>query len=135
MGNKLLREVVSRVEGEAPALTDEGMKKLVPMFVKGQSPHTCGDCAMRYQEGDKKLCTIMEGEINHSKGTCAFWTKGKAAKSSDAKEYKMPQEVAGYIEQWAPIQCSTCKAYSDDYCRLWGGKVKDEDCCMAYHKR
>ena len=79
--------------------------------------------------------TVVDGAISMSKGVCTYWSEGKAASFDDISEARMNKEGAGYVE--APsadfkIQCGTCHFFVDNYCKLWMGAVKAEQCCVSY---
>ncbi len=117
-------------------LSNEKLVKDVPLFVNKTDPgdHKCGDCLFRIlQNGDKALCTVMEGDVSLKNGTCMFWAYGKEGSTEkDKHEMQMSKKNAGYVEGDFAIQCGTCKFYKDNWCGLWQGNVKKEQCCMAY---
>lgn len=118
---------------EPKQLTDKDVKKIFPMFVDDALPddHKCGSCQFRIGNSG---CAIVEGKISMPNGTCAYWAKGPATTEDKIHEARMSFEQSGYVE--APsgmkINCETCRAYKDNYCKLWMAKVKPGQCCMAY---
>ena len=117
-------------------LSNDALVKDIPLFVDKTKPedHKCSSCLFRIiRDGNKGSCTIMEGDISLKGGTCMFWSFGKEASTeNDLREMRMSKKDAGYVEADFKIQCHTCKFYDKDWCKLWQGNVKDEQCCMAY---
>jgi hypothetical protein len=112
------------------------LKDTIPMFVKGEDKsedHKCSTCKMRIlRKGNSAGCTIINEPISLSRGTCQYWTPGKPSEDKDVKERQMTKKEAAYLESNEKVQCRTCRFYDDDFCHLWGGKVGDGDCCMAF---
>ena len=116
---------------------------VVPIFVDNAKldDHKCGRCVYRIHSSDPAsegiagaTCAIMKGNINLLSGTCMFWGEGKGD-SQKVRDRQMTKQDAGYVEAPFPefkIQCHTCMFYEHDWCHIWQGKVKDEQCCMAY---
>lgn len=134
------KELNETFETAAP-LTNSGMQKTIPTFVDSTKidDHKCGSCSMRIPGPDGKgRCTIMEGQIDLKKGVCAFWAEGGPSKDSDIHEARMDKNLAGYVETKSPdakIQCGTCRFFENNYCKLWQGSVKPEQCCMTYDSK
>ncbi len=123
-------------------LTDKAMKDMVPIFVDAESTktddHKCGNCNMRVEmpEGPAQ-CTIVAPKrgISLTRGTCAWWAEGEAAKEEGIHEFRMSAKMGGYVEGPSDdfkIQCGTCSAIDGTYCKLWQGEVKESECCMVY---
>jgi hypothetical protein len=128
-------------------LSNKVMTEMIPMFVDSEDPpdHKCGSCSMRVLEpnnptSDRAYCTIVEGHISLSRGTCAWWAKGPAATQDQVKPQRMSYDLAGYVEVDKPehaVNCSTCRFYHrrDDHmgdCQLWTSRVKAGQCCMVW---
>lgn len=123
-------------EKKLPQLSNKVVTKMIPMFVDETEPsdHKCGGCAMFI--GSKGQCTIVQGAISGDKGSCSYWAPGEGkATEEDVHEARMDYTVAGYGEApdaSFPINCGTCQYFAEGVCKLWMGKVKAEQCCMAY---
>src|SRR5579864_1844697 len=108
----------------------------IPFFVDSIDPpsHNCGSCEHRVKDGESYTCLLVKQKINLQTGTCLLWEHGEEKYTlADAKrKSRSTPETAGYVEFNIPINCSTCDHYSHDYCKLWEGKVKDEQCCDVW---
>lgn len=128
---------------EQDALSNAKITAVVPVFVDSTEidDHKCGNCIYRIHSNDQAsegiagaTCAIVKGEIDLIAGVCMFWGEG-VADTEKPRDRQMTKQDAGYII--APsadfkIQCHTCMFYEHDFCHIWQGKVKDEQCCMAY---
>jgi hypothetical protein len=108
----------------------------IPFFVDSTNPpsHNCGSCEHRVKDGSGYTCLLVKQKINLQTGTCLLWEHGEEKYTlADAnRKSRSTPETAGYVEEDIPINCSTCDHYKNDYCHLWEGKVKDEQCCDVW---
>lgn len=113
-------------------LSNKVVTDLIPMFVDNTEPpdHKCGTCRFRMKKDGIDTCSIMKGEINLEKGTCAFWAEGEENKGPVGSQ--MERDTAGYIESDEEVNCGSCRHFKEGLCTLWNGKVKAEQCCMAW---
>lgn len=129
-------------EAAEDRLSDAGLKKMLPLFVKGRpgyDDHKCGGCSMFIPPDESTLgrCTIVKSGIDGANGTCNYWapSQGKNATTDKIHPTQMTKETAGYVVVPAgmKVNCRSCFAFSpSNYCRLWDGQVAAEDCCMAW---
>lgn len=90
------REILHRLAEakSGKALTDAGMKAMIPLYVVGQTPdedHKCGNCSMRVPG---RRCTVVEGDIDMADGVCSLWAKGPASSPADQHGQKMPKSAS-----------------------------------------
>lgn len=123
----------------AAPVTEKGLRSVIPMFVEDDSPddHKCGNCALLIlgRSGDQADCTLVEGGVSRSRGTCSFWTKGEPSSPDQIKPTRLDHHISGYVEVKNPslkVQCGTCFAYTDGYCEVWEGEVKLGQCCGTW---
>ena len=129
-------------EEKGRRLTDEAMKKMIPLFVRGSpinDDHKCGGCSMFIPPDGETLgrCTIVKSGIDGANGVCNYWapSKGKNATAAMIHPTQMEKENAGYVlvPAGSKVQCRSCFAFRpSNYCALWDGDVAAEDCCMAW---
>ena len=130
---KLALKIAQRSE---KPLSDNGMKKMIPMFVEKDKPddHKCGNCFMRCKENGQESCIIVKGGVSFRLGTCTYWAFGPASHWSAIHEDRMNYATSGYIEvpEGIKVNCGACRVYDEGHCTLWNGTVKNGQCCMAY---
>ncbi len=128
------RQVTELLEA-AKGLSNEGMQKMFPLFVKGKVPnetHDCGHCSMFVPS--KNACTIVEGDIK-ANGTCMYQNPSNDySKPEDEHPVKLSKPEAQYAEmpEGTAINCGSCDYYKANYCKIWMGKVAPNDCCLAH---